>query len=296
MGRNLSKSLLGPLGSCALTPQAGQRWPCRTLDLRAAPCPRDESRSQQPRRQSRVRRLLWVPPAAPQPSLGHRRPAGPLQGGRLQPLCQPATWARPGSSRASTGVAPTLAAASPAGAQGLGGCWPDEPWTSGELPDPAEGPGVPSPQAQNPSWEAGSPKRPGYLLLRQNSQRQDHPGVYEVEGEHRRTTGPTRKPPAASDTAEDARRAGAPARRGVASSARRAPMRAPDTPTFLTVQQLPCAGRVGGPFLGEGEGEGEGEGTDTQLPASSGDVPVPAYWRQLRARAGLRAFYPRPLI
>lgn len=197
-----------------------------------------------------------MPPAAPpspatQQSLGHGRPAGPLQGGRLQPLCQPAMWARPGSGRASTGVA----AASPAGAQGLGGCWPDEPWTSGEHPIPAEGAGVPSPQAQNPSWEAGCPKRPGYLLLGQNSQRQDHPGVYEVEGEHRRTTGPTRKPAAASDNVGDAQLARAPARQGVASSRRRAPRRAPDTPAFLTVQQLPWAGRVGGAVSGGGGGD-----------------------------------------
>lgn len=190
-------------------------------------------------------------PLARHPAVTGSREACRSPSGDLQPLCQPATWARPGSSRASTGVA----AASPAGAQGLGGCWPDEPWTSGEHPIPAEGAGVPSPQAQNPSWEAGCPKRPGYLLLGQNSQRQDHPGVYEVEGEHRRTMGPSRKPAAASDNAGDAQLARAPARQGVASSRRRAPRRAPDTPAFLTVQQLPWAGRVGGALSGGGGGD-----------------------------------------
>ena len=110
------------------------------------------------------------------------------------------------------------------GAQGPGSCWAEEPWQSREHPNPAEGAGVLSPQAQTPSWEAESPQRPEYLLSGQNGRRQEHLGVYEVEGEHGGTTGQP------GSWWRERQCGGCLARQGVASSPRRVLRRAPDSP------------------------------------------------------------------
>ena len=81
-----------------------------------------------------------------------------------------------------------------------------------------------SPQAQNPSWEAESPKCPEYLLSGQSGRRQEHLGVYDVEGEHGGTTGQP------GSWWRERQCGGCLARQGVASSPRRVLRRAPDNP------------------------------------------------------------------
>lgn len=113
--------------------------------------------------------------------------------------------------------------------QSCGGVGPREPLGRGTLevrgaPQPCRGSWLPSPQAQNPSWEAESPKHPEYLLSGQNGWRQEHLGVYEVEGEHGGTTGQP------GSWWRERQCGGCLARRGVASSPRRVLRRAPDSP------------------------------------------------------------------